>query len=299
MCTGRGVTRRLWLSLLSCLVVGAAVGEVYKWVDEAGHVQFGDRPPPGTDARPVEMPRVPTPAEVERAKQRFDDRLEQARQRLIQQPAPAAGAPASPLPSTAARNPQDMPCFAPLADFVQSPVGAAFAPVTPTLLSAEQRSALQALMRSAEGHWAGQIEDVTCLGNPPAGEPRTVVLDVDDAAATWSPVDSMLVVDSQVAGEEQESQRLFIKFRVADALYFNAVESAGEINLVGNEVELLSLEDDRISFVIKNRAPGAGTSRPLRTEVRYWTVSGGSLSFVELYFRNALLSGSRRWQLTK
>jgi hypothetical protein len=154
-------------------------------------------------------------------------------------------------------------------------------------------------MRRAEGHWAGRIADVTCLGNPPAGEERRVELEVEDAAASWHPVDSMLVVDSQVAGAEQESQRLFIKFRVADALYFNAVESAGEIDLAGNKVELLSLEDERIAFVIKNRAAGAGKSRPLRSEVRYWEVSGNRVSFVELYFRNDLLSGSRTWLLTR
>jgi len=288
------------LALLALLVVGSVSGEVYKWVDEAGRVQFGDRPPPGVDARSVEMHKVPTPAEIERAKQRFDDRLEQARRRVIGPQAPDTGMPTTnPPPAASARSPQDAPCFAPLADFVQSPAGAAFAPITPTLLSAEQRAVLQMLMRRAEGHWAGRISDVTCLGNPPAGEQRTVVLDVEDAAASWHPVDSMLVVDSQVSGEEQESQRLFIKFRVADALYFNTVESAGQIDLTGNKVELLSLEDDRVEFLLKNRASGGGTSRPLRTEVRHWAVSGSSVTFTELYFRNELLSGSRRWLLTK
>ncbi len=291
---------RRWFALpvlLALLAGGGAAGEVYKWVDEAGRVQFGDRPPPGVDARSVEMHKVPTPAEIERAKQRFDNRLEQARRRVLEPPAQDAGAPASPAPSPSARNPQDAPCFAPLADFVQSPAGVAFAPITPTVLSAEQRATLQVLMRRAEGRWVGRIEDVTCLGKPQAVAPRIVMLEVDEAAATWSPVDSMLVVDSQVAGEEQESQRLFIKFRVADALYFNAVEAAGEINLAGNKVELLSLDDGRLVFVLKNRAAGAGTSRPLRAEVRYWEVSGGSLSFVELYFRNEQLSGARRWVL--
>jgi hypothetical protein len=290
---------RPWFALLTLLAAGAVAGEVYKWVDEAGHVQFGDQPPPGSDARPVEMHKVPTPAEVGRAKQRFDDRLEQARKRVLGPQAPEAGAPAISPPSGSPRTSQDAPCFAPLADFVQSPAGAAFAPVAPTLLDAGQRASLQALMRRAEGHWAGRIADVTCLGNPPAGEERRVELEVEDAAASWHPVDSMLVVDSQVAGAEQESQRLFIKFRVADALYFNAVESAGEIDLAGNKVELLSLEDERIAFVIKNRAAGAGKSRPLRSEVRYWEVSGNRVSFVELYFRNDLLSGSRTWLLTR
>lgn len=288
-----------WLALLFLLAAGVALGEVYKWVDETGQVQFGDTPPPGSDAQPVQMHKVPTPEEVGRAKQRFDERLGQARKRVLGPQAPGADAPAAAVAGSSARSPQDAPCFAPLADFVLSPAGAAFAPITPTLLSAAQRATLLALMRSVEGHWEGRIEDVTCLGNPPAGEQRSVTLDIEDAAASWNPVDALLVVDSQVSGEEQESQRLFIKFRVADALYFNTVESAGQIDLTGNKVELLSLEDDRVEFVLKNRAPGGGTSRPLRTEVRHWEVSGSSVMFTELYFRNELLSGSRRWLLTK
>ena len=70
-----------WLALLFLLAAGVALGEVYKWVDETGHVQFGDTPPPGSDAQPVQMHKVPTPEEVGRAKQRFDERLEQARLR--------------------------------------------------------------------------------------------------------------------------------------------------------------------------------------------------------------------------
>jgi hypothetical protein len=195
--------QRTWLALLFLLAAGVARGEVYKWVDETGHVQFGDTPPPGSDAQPVQMHKVPTPEEVGRAKQRFDERLEQARKRVLGPQAPGADAPAAAVAGSSARSPQDAPCFAPLADFVLSPAGAAFAPITPTLLSAAQRATLLALMRSVEGHWEGRIEDVTCLGNPPAGEQRTVTLDIEDAAATWNPVDALLVVDSQVAGEDQ------------------------------------------------------------------------------------------------
>jgi hypothetical protein len=286
----------LLLALLACQAVA---GEVYKWVDESGHVQFGDAPPPGRHAQAVEMRKAPSPEEVERAKQRFDARLDQARKRVLGAEAPRTSEQAPIAPARNERSPRDAACFAPLADFVRSPAGAAFTPITPTLLDADQRSTLQALMRATEGHWVGRIEDLTCLGNPPQGEARTVSMDVEDAAATWHPVDDMLVVDSQVSSSEQESQRLFIKFRIVDALYFNAVESAGEINLAGNAVELLSLDDSLVAFVLKNRAPGGGSSRPLRTEVRYFESVGGSLTFTELYFRNEQLSGSRRWLLTK
>jgi len=293
------MTQRFWPALLFLLAAGDALGDVFKWVDENGRVQFGDHPPPGADARAVEMHKVPTPDEVGRAKQRFDDRLEQARRRVLGPREPAAGAPTTPSADTGTRSPQDAPCFAAMSDFIHSPAGAAFVPITPSVLTAEQREELQDLFRKAEGHWQGRVADLACLGNPPAGEQRTVMLEIDDAHATWNPVDSQLVVDSQVAGDEQESLRLFIKFRVTDALYFNTAEMTDQIDLVGNKVELLSMDGVRVSFILKNRAPGAGTSRPLRTELRYWDMSGPNVIFTELYFRNELLSGSRTWSLTK
>lgn len=295
-----GVMRHVGRFLLLSLLAGqAAAGEVYKWVDESGHVQFGDAPPPGSKAQAVEMHKAPSPEDVERAKQRFDARLDQARKRVLGSQAPPEATPAAAAPADGKRSPREAPCFAPLADFVQSPAQATFTPITPTPLDAGQGASLEALMRGVEGHWEGRIEDTSCLGNPPLGETRTVILDIEDAAATWHPVDSMLVVDTQVSSHEQESQRLFIKFRVADALYFNTVESASEINLTGNKVELLSLDDNGVAFLTKNRAPGAGTSRPLRTEVRYFESDGSSMTFTELYFRNDQLSGSREWLLVK
>lgn len=289
--------RRIWLVLLGFLTAGAALGEIYRWVDEDGHVQFGDKPPPDSNATAVEMRKPPTPEAVERARRHFDERLEQARERVLEPARPARSATVP--PREAARDPRAVPCFAPLSDFVQSPAGDGFEPITPTALDAGQRAMLVNLLRRAAGHWRGRIEDLACEGDPPAGERRTVSLDIHDAAATWESTDSLLVVDSDIGGEEQESSRVFVQFEVGDRLYFSTVEPAGRIAVSGNQVELLSLEDDRVAFVLKNRSPGAGTSRPLRTEVRYWEMSGGGVTFTELYFRNERLSGSRAWRLTK
>ena len=42
-----------WLIALAAL---AAHGEVYKWIDEKGNVQYGENPPPGVDATKMNVP---------------------------------------------------------------------------------------------------------------------------------------------------------------------------------------------------------------------------------------------------
>ena len=55
--------------------------QLYKWVDEQGHVHYGDCPPP--ECEPIEIPPPPAPAaeEVERAQERLKRMLEEQRER--------------------------------------------------------------------------------------------------------------------------------------------------------------------------------------------------------------------------
>jgi len=66
--------RVILASLLIMLALGASGAEIYKWVDEAGRVHFGDRPP-AEGAEPVELdvspaPAAPAPSDAERAEKR-------------------------------------------------------------------------------------------------------------------------------------------------------------------------------------------------------------------------------------
>jgi hypothetical protein len=53
--------------LILALAAPSALAQVYKWVDGKGHVQYGDKPPPGVNATPIEPPPAPqgTPAPAE------------------------------------------------------------------------------------------------------------------------------------------------------------------------------------------------------------------------------------------
>jgi hypothetical protein len=51
--------RARFLALILALAAPLALAQVYKWVDEKGRVQYGDKPPPGVKATPLEPPPAP------------------------------------------------------------------------------------------------------------------------------------------------------------------------------------------------------------------------------------------------
>lgn len=73
--------RQILLFITMLLFAASAAAGVYKWVDEDGHVQFGDRPPPEVDAGDEVVIRNKEPASEEIAPV---DR-KQVRDRLLEQ----------------------------------------------------------------------------------------------------------------------------------------------------------------------------------------------------------------------
>lgn len=51
--------------MLSQYLLPLADAAVYRWVDEQGRVQFGDRPPPGRELETLNIKSVPTPRSAE------------------------------------------------------------------------------------------------------------------------------------------------------------------------------------------------------------------------------------------
>ena len=63
--------KRLLLFLILLLSpFGGLYAEVYKWVDDEGHVYYGDRPPPDAEPREVEIAPGPDKEQVRHAKER-------------------------------------------------------------------------------------------------------------------------------------------------------------------------------------------------------------------------------------
>lgn len=67
----------LWVWLSCAPPVNA---EVYRWLDDEGHVHFGDCPPAAREASPVEIAPGPTPEQVEEAKARTRQLQERLRE---------------------------------------------------------------------------------------------------------------------------------------------------------------------------------------------------------------------------
>jgi len=78
----------LVLALLWALPGAAAAQTVYEWVDENGVTVYGERPPPGVDAKEVTLepgPQSPSPSPYARAGQKAAEEGEQEPSRLEQQ----------------------------------------------------------------------------------------------------------------------------------------------------------------------------------------------------------------------
>ena len=68
------------------LIAAPAWGQIYKWVDEKGRVQYGEKPPAGAKAAPLKGEAAPAagapraPADISRQEEAFRER--QLRQRM-------------------------------------------------------------------------------------------------------------------------------------------------------------------------------------------------------------------------
>ena len=284
---------------LLLLTGGVALAAVYKWVDESGRVHYGDAPPAESDAESVAVPEGPSQEAIERARQQMQEKIERY-EKFSEEAGPSETVQE---PSRADRSsavaPDNVACFSPLSDVVAGPPADAHTPITPTPLTGAQRKTLYALFERAEARWQGTIADSTCTGS--AAEPGSRITQL--AARTtvdWDARHGRLTVQTDAIGRESHAtERLFQQFEAGDALYFNDLETEHTIASEGNKVELLALDRNGVSFLIKRHVPVGGrhaTARP-HGELRYLEISGKTLKLIELYYHNSLLTGSRTWHL--
>jgi len=279
------------------LIGGIALAEVYKWVDESGKVHYGDAPPAESGAESVALPEGPSQEEVERARQQMQERIEKY-EKLS-----GDASPPEPLqePSPAAKNrvfkTGNVACFSPLSDVVKGPLAETDASVTPDSLTESQQKSLYGLFDKAGARWQGTITDTTCTGS--ASAPGSKIMHL--AARTtvdWDARHSRLTIETDTTGKESRAvERLVQRFEVGAALYFADFETEDTIARDGNKVELLALDRNSVSFLIKRRFPVALRFRSLREEVRYLEITDRTLKLTELYYYNSLLAGSRTWDL--
>ena len=283
-------------ALLFLLIGGISDAAVYKWVDDAGRVHYGDQPPLSDKAQSVAVPEEPAGEETEPPGPQLHE--------LPARPAGEITRPGLAKKSMRATVDQEISfdkvlCFSPVSDVVRSPAAEAYVPITPTPLTQSQQASLRNLFTGLAAHWRGAITDLTCKGN--AAEPTSATTHFEaDATGDWRARQSQFVLEAEITGDENRSvQRMMLRFEVADALYFSDFKSEGSIALEGNKVELLTRHPGMVTFLINRRvATGFGGRLP-HAEVRQLLVSGRSLRITELYYYNSVLTGRRSWVLDR
>ncbi|NIM27218.1 MAG: DUF4124 domain-containing protein [Gammaproteobacteria bacterium] len=297
--------KRLPTVFFMMLLGGAATAGVYKWVDESGGVHYADEPPEQSGAQPVEIPEGPPQAQAERARQQAEEIIQRDESVATE---PAASSPVE-KPSREDRlfiaAPESAVCSAPLSELVTGTSAQHYAPIAPVPLSDRQQRMLTKLFARFEARWRGAITDATCAdGSSQSG--RRIRRFEAETTVEWDARNAQLTIETELTGSESRSTKWLVqRFQVGEFLYYSELSPAhqlkitGSIALEGNKVEILALEKNRVSFLLKRRiSTGLGTRIP-RAEVRQLGISARTLGLVELYYHNALLTGSRTWELKR
>jgi hypothetical protein len=249
--------------LLLLIIVTASIAQVYKWVDEEGGIHFGDSPPEEVAAEELILPEGPSEEEIVQAQEDLRKRLEARKntEEATQSVGRDAEAPAlekseSKVGIESIRN-EEFVCFSPLLAFVEGESAERFVPITPTELTNKQQILLKKRFGEIGRIWRGEITEVVCTGNP--SEPDRKSLEFEAKAVfDWSTHESRLVVETNSFGKDDKSvEELTQMYKVGDALYISSgkILSEGWSNIAvkGNKVEILSLERDTRTFLIKHR----------------------------------------------
>ncbi|NQZ54520.1 MAG: DUF4124 domain-containing protein [Piscirickettsiaceae bacterium] len=285
------------LVLLLLLVGTLAVGEIYKWVDESGKVHYGDSPPPEIDTQTIEIPRGPSREEVELERQRVRELMEQNELFSEENHRIVPPDKLSREEKVHAVTPDNIACFSPISNLVQGASVEHFTPITPTSLAKVQQELLNDFFGKIErlGIWRGSITELECWSGTSERNAAPIEkvkdfevrMDVD-----WNKFESLLTLEADITDEPH----LIYKFEVGDVLYFNDSKSSFTTALDGNKVEVLMLNQDMVSFLIKRRLrSGTGRIGPLRGEIRHIEVFDRTLKLIELYYLDGILASSRTW----
>jgi hypothetical protein len=90
------IVKRLLGLLLAIVAGGSVAAETYKWVDEKGVITYGEKPPAGRAARPVDVTPVGPTGPVDGLQDRSDSGKRRPAEDLRTQPAPVAVSPQPP-----------------------------------------------------------------------------------------------------------------------------------------------------------------------------------------------------------
>lgn len=291
----RGASKLCFLLALM-LIPTLVSAQIYRWTDENGNVHFGDSPPGNANAKSLDLPKGPSDKEVEKAQRELQDALD----------ARASGDSVSVAPTPKKVAPRrgeavsEFACYTPIEEVLRGATKAAYAPISPTVLTQAQHSGVRKVLASAAGRWRGSSVELTCSGKVDAPKNESLHFDVN-SVATWSDAQGLLILENRARGSRRRIDETRVSFiEVGDGLYFFEAKGGGKhtnnrtIALRGNLSEGFHLDETSLAFMSKRRS-----YHIMRTELRHLKVKNNKLEYTELYFHKNILTGARLWSLAR
>lgn len=296
--------KAFWLvPALALLAATVATAQIYTWVDDEGNTHYGDSPPDTADAEALELPEGPSDDEIATAREDLRRTLEASKQsdQSHQQETEATGAAESgageQTTDTGSILDRELTCFTPLSDFVTGASGQLNAPINPSQLNDGQEILLKNLFSRIGRNWRGDMEDVSCKGEPQQWSTRSLSYELK-TVVEWDANDARLTVESETVGKLDKSAKDLVQnYKVAGGLYIHEgeISSVGwtDMTAEGNKVEVLMQQPDSVAFLIKRRAPrGYWVS-----EIRHMELRQDRFLFRQVYFAKDIMTGWRTWVL--
>ena len=288
--------RSTFLIICSLLFAAAAIGTVYKWVDDEGNVHYGDSPPKDQQRETIDIAPAPPPKtiidELDRAKQpkaeeevlrdgetdeALEDKIEGAKQPV-------------------ARYATDIKCFTPLTEAWGGRIADTREGITRQPFKDDEHDQLMTLFVALEGRWSGKIEDITC--HSPGAEPPSKTHHYKfHLAARWQSKEIFWIeADLKGVKETRAVLRQFYWFLLStNGLRFrkDTTDISFDLDKPGNDVEILEIGKNILTFYWRR----GGAVR--QTNVFSINKIGRSFTISEYFYVQGELAGKRLWKLGK
>ena len=268
-------------------VVAIAHPGIFKWVDDQGNVNFGDRPPEGatpelvsTESGRPEQTGIKARESPPKAKSEADSGVSEGADLNV--------------PERSNTSPDEDPdCFTPIEDAWAGSVADTREPLSRQALSADELGHLQAILRIFGQSWRGEVTEITCI-RPDATEPTRTYRYRTTLSGNWESRRVLAVEANLVGRDNRRILREFFWFLSSkEGLRFRNANKDNTTNLDRPrfDVQTFVIESDLLRFF---RRAGGKQRRADVFELR--RVDRG-FRFREYFYVQGLLSGKRDWEL--
>ena len=286
-----GTTRRLVLACLlyAGLATGGHAADIYRWVDEQGHVHYGDCPPPDCASERVDV--EPGPSETQQGAAQERLRLLREAAKSIEFPEDTAQA-AAPDESAAVRWPTT--CFSHPDQTLMAVQPDVHSAVTDTV-----RVRVERVLSALVGRWRGEMRETLCHGTETA--PRALSRTSKVHAVSENRLDDgRVVLRTELWRTDTNERAKEWMWFLLDGPYLHFGRTS-PVSPSAPQWIVEVLEDTSSSFTLarRRRVVGAAGSSVAHLEVCAVRASGRSVELNHWTYVHGLLTGLQSWDLRR